>query len=310
MMPAPKTPPTLLERLAQGEVLVADGATGTYLQLQGLEPGGCPEAFNVERPEIVQGMAKAYFDAGSDIVSTNSFGGSKFALSKYGFADRGHEFNRLAAQHARGQAPAGCFVVGSVGPSGEFMEPLGPVSEGEMREAFSAQIGALVEGGVDAVLIETMTALEEAVAGVRAAKEYPGLPVFCSMTFDRGPRGFFTMMGVTPRQAVSELRAAGTDVVGTNCGTGITDMLEVFREMREAGGPQLGNRLLVQANAGMPVLEGGNVVYPDTPEFMAERYQLLVEGGASIVGGCCGTGPEHIRAIAAAMKAQTNRAPV
>ena len=298
MMPALKTPPSLMERLAAGEVLISDGATGTYLQQHGLEPGGCPEAFNADRPDVVQGMARAYFDEGSDLVLTNSFGGSRFVLNKYGFAERCRELNRLAAEHARSQAPPGCFVVGSVGPSGEFMEPLGPTSESEMFDAFAVQTAALVEGGVDAVLIETMTAIEEAVVAVRAAKKNPGLPVFCSMTFDKGPRGFFTMMGVTPEKAVAALQEAGADVVGTNCGSGIEDMIEVYRAMRAV----TAGYLLVQANAGMPVLEGGEVAYPDSPEFMAGRYKELVVAGANIVGGCCGTGPDHIRAIAQAVR--------
>ncbi len=295
MTPAPAPSSALLERLARGEVLISDGATGTYLQQHGLEPGGCPEALNEARPKIVKGMAEAYFEAGSDLVLTNSFGGSRFVLQKYGLAGRVRDFNRLAAQHVRSRAPSGCFVVGSVGPSGEFLQPLGQVSEDEMAEAFSAQIGALVEGGVDAVLIETMTALEEATLAVRAAREFSGLPVFCSMTFDKGPRGFFTMMGVTPAQAAAELRDAGADVVGSNCGSGIVDMITVFREMRAADA----GHLLVQSNAGMPILKGGEVVYPDSPEVMAKHYKTLLEEGVSIVGGCCGTGPEHIRALAA-----------
>ncbi|MEE8434287.1 MAG: homocysteine S-methyltransferase family protein [bacterium] len=295
MIPASTPQSTILERLAQGEVLISDGASGTYLQQHGLEPGGCPEALNEAQPEIVKGMAAAFFEAGSDLVSTNSFGGSKFVLKNYGLAGRVRELNRLAAKHARGEAPAGCFVVGSLGPSGEFLEPLGSVSEDEMVEAFHEQIEALVEGGVDAVLIETMTALEEATLAVRTAREFSGLPVFCSMTFDKGPRGYFTMMGVTPTQAVAGLRDAGADVVGTNCGSGIVDVIAVFREMREADD----GHLLVQSNAGIPIFQGGELVYPDSPEIMAEHYQTLLKEGVAIVGGCCGTGPGHIRSLAA-----------
>ena len=160
-----------LERLARGETLISDGATGTYLQGHGLEPGGCPEAFNVSHADVVRGMAREYFEAGADMVLTNSFGGSRFMLGKYGLADRVSEFNRLAAEHARSEAPEGCYVVGSVGPTGEFLEPLGELSDSEMLDGFAEQIEALVAGGVDAVVVETMTALEESALAIRAARE-------------------------------------------------------------------------------------------------------------------------------------------
>ena len=217
-----------LERLSSGKLLVSDGATGTYLQSHGLEPGACPEEFNSSHPEVVKGMAKAYFDAGSDMVLTNSFGANRFMLTKYGYGDRVAEFNRLAAEHARSQAPQDCFVIGSVGPSGEFLLPLGEVSEPEMLGAFAEQVAALEEGGADGVIIETMTALEEARLAIQAAKENTGLAVISTMVFDKGPRGFFTMMGVTPERAVTELLDAGADVVGSNCGNGIDNTAATF----------------------------------------------------------------------------------
>ncbi|MCH8843708.1 MAG: homocysteine S-methyltransferase family protein [SAR324 cluster bacterium] len=289
---------TIVERLARGETLISDGGTGTYLQAHGLEPGGCPEEFNASRPDVIRGMAKAYFDAGSDLVLTNSFGGSRFMQKKYGYGDRVREFNRLAAEHARSQAPPGCHVVGSVGPTAEFLQPLGAVSENEMYDAFVEQITSLEEGGADAVLIETMTALEEAALAIRAAKENTGLIVIATMTFDKGPRGFFTMMGITPERAVVELREAGADIVGTNCGNGIELMIEIFRQMREA----TDGYLLVHSNAGIPEMKKGAIIYPETPQFMAERFKMLAGLGANIVGGCCGTGPEHIRALHAALR--------
>ena len=289
---------TIVERLSRGETLISDGGTGTYLQAHGLEPGGCPEEFNASRPDVIRGMAKAYFDAGSDLVLTNSFGGSRFMQKKYGYGDRVREFNRLAAEHARSQAPPGCHVVGSVGPTAEFLQPLGAVSENEMYDAFVEQITSLEEGGADAVLIETMTALEEAALAIRAAKENTGLIVIATMTFDKGPRGFFTMMGITPERAVVELREAGADIVGTNCGNGIELMIEIFRQMREAAD----GYLLVHSNAGIPEMKKGAIIYPETPQFMAERFKTLAGLGANIVGGCCGTGPEHIRALHAALR--------
>ncbi len=290
--------PSILERLSRGDILISDGATGTYLQDRGLEPGGCPEEFNASHPEIVRGMATAYFEAGSDMVLTNSFGGNRFMLKKYGYGDRLREFNRLASEHARSAAPPGGYVVGSVGPSGEFLEPLGEVTETEMFEAFVEQVTALEEGGADAVVVETMTALEEATLAIRAAKEHTGLTVMATMVFDKGPRGFFTMMGVTPARAATELSAAGADVVGSNCGNGIEGMVEVAKEMRQA----TDGYMLIHSNAGLPELRNGEVVYPEGPDWMAERFQALVEAGVNIVGGCCGTTPDHIRALSGRLR--------
>ena len=290
-------PPTLLERLQRGDRLISDGATGTFLQQHGLEPGGCPEEFNSSHPEVVRQMAREYFDAGSDMVLTNSFGGSVFMQRKYGYGERVREFNRLAAEHARSQAPAEGLVVGSVGPTGEFLEPLGPVSESEMYDAFAEQVTALAEGGADAVVVETMTAIEEAALAIRAARENTSLTVMATMVFDRGPRGYFTMMGVTPERAAVELHQAGAQVVGTNCGNGIDNMVEIAQRMREA----TDSYLLVHSNAGIPSMRGGRIVYPESPDFMAERFQSLSDLGVNILGGCCGTGPEHIRALTQAL---------
>jgi 5-methyltetrahydrofolate--homocysteine methyltransferase len=290
--------PTILERLARGDLIISDGATGTYLQDHGLEPGGSPEEFNLSHPDTVRGMAKNYFDAGSDMVLTNSFGGSRFMLKKYGYGDRVREFNRLAAEHARSQAPPGRYVVGSVGPTGEFLEPLGEVTEAEMLDAFGEQMSALAEGGADAILIETKTALEEATLAIKAARENTSLPVMATMTFDKGPRGFFTMMGVTPQQAVAGLAEADADVVGINCGNGIEVMVELATEMREA----TDGYLIVHSNAGIPAIKNGQIVYPETPEFMAKGFKALAQIGVSIIGGCCGTNPDHIRSLAKAVR--------
>jgi 5-methyltetrahydrofolate--homocysteine methyltransferase len=284
---------TILERLAEGEVLISDGATGTYLQSHGLEPGGCPEELNVTRPDLVSHMAAEYFDAGADIVLTNSFGSNRFMLQKYSFGHRVNEFNRLSAEHARSATPPNHFVVGSVGPTGEFVSPLGEVSETEMKEAFTEQIAALQAGGADGVIIETMTALEEAALAVGVARENTDLTVMATMTFDKGPRGYFTMMGVTPERAVKELWDAGAHVIGTNCGNGIDGMIQIARAMRQATDAYL----LVHSNAGIPAIRKGQIVYPETPEEMARGFKVLVDLGVNIVGGCCGTTPAHIKAL-------------
>ena len=291
---------SILERLQAGEVLISDGATGTYLQQRGLEPGGCPEEFNASHPKVVQGMAKDYFDSGSDMVLTNSFGGSRFMQKKYGYEDRVAEFNQLAASHAASQKPGpDRYVLGSIGPTGEMMEPLPDgVSESEMYDALTEQAAALAEGGADAILIETQMALEEAVTGIRAARDATPLPVFATMVFDLGPRGFFTMMGVTPERAVTELRDAGADVVGANCGNGIDRMIDLAAQMRAADD----GLMLIHSNAGIPDMKDGQIIYNESPEYMAERFKRLAEMDINILGGCCGTGPDHIRALRAAVK--------
>ena len=281
---------------------MSDGATGTYLQAHGLEPGGCPEEFNLSHPEVVRGMAQAYFGAGSEMVLTNSFGANRFMLGKYGHGDKVSEVNRLAAEHARSQAPQGGFVIGSVGPTGEFLGPLGEVTEEEMLAAFVEQVTALEAGGADGVVIETMTAVEEARLAIRATREHTKLAVLSTMVFDKGPRGFFTMMGVTPERSVKELIDAGADVVGTNCGNGSDLMVELARDLRQATDAPL----LVHSNAGIPSMIRGEIVYPETPDYMAERFNELADLGINIIGGCCGTGPEHIRVFSESLRARRN----
>lgn len=291
---------TILQRLAKGDLLISDGATGSYLQQHGLEDGD-PEEWNVSHPDVVRGMAKAYFDAGSDMVLTNTFGGTSLRQSHYGFADRVAEFNRLGAELARSQAPDGCFVVGSVGPTGEVLnDPLrdNPLTEERAYEAFTEQIVALADGGVDAVNIETMIDINEALIAVRAAKENTDLVVMSTMFFDKGPRGFFTMMGSRPADAVSKLQEAGADIVGANCGNGIDVMIELARELRAA----TDGYLLIHSNAGIPAPIDGEIVYPESPEYMAERFKVMARDvGVNILGGCCGTTPEHIRALSDAL---------
>ena len=282
---------SILDRIALGAPLISDGATGTYLQAHGLEPGGCPEELNASRPDLVSGMALEYFDAGSEMVLTNSFGGSRFMLKKYGYGNRVNELNTLASQNARAAAPSGKYVVGSVGPTGEFLEPLGEVSAEEMRDVFGEQMSALKEGGADAFMVETMTSTEEAVIAIEAAHRDADIPIMISMTFDKGPRGYFTMMGVSAERAVRELRDAGADVVGANCGNGIDGMVDIAAEILSAGG----GHTVIHSNAGMPQIYKGRIVYPETPEFMSSRFRTLADMGVRVIGGCCGTTPAHVK---------------
>lgn len=286
----------LLERLAEKKLLVSDGAWGTMLHAKGLTAGDCPEEWNVSHPEAVRAVAEAYAAAGSDLILTNTFGGSSVKLAKAGLGARAVELNRAGARLSVEGAP-GAVVAGSVGPTGEFLAPLGTMTEADLEAVFSAQIGALLEGGARALCVETMTAVEEAVCAVRAAKKLaPQVDVIVTMTFDAVQQGGYrTMMGVAPERAAQAAAAAGADVVGANCGNGIERMIEIAAEFRR----QTALPILIHANAGMPELADGKTVFKETPEQTASRVKELVAAGANIVGGCCGTTPEHIAAIKA-----------
>ena len=293
---------SLLERIAQKEILISDGALGTLLQARGLQPGECPESWCVTHPEILREIALAYLAAGSDLVTTNSFGGTAYKLSNYGMADKVAEFNRAAATLVREAVHDKAYVAGSIGPTGHIVaEEGGEATPADLYAAFKEQVVALAEGGVDAFCIETMLSLTEAIQAVTAAKENTRLPVMCTFTFEESPRGFRTMMGVTPERAAKEVAEAGADVVGANCGNGIAKMIEITWQMRAAV-PD--TPILIQANAGLPVLEGDKTVFKETPEQMASRVEELVEAGANIIGGCCGTTPAHIAAIAKVVRAR------
>ena len=285
----------ILERIKAGEILVCDGAMGTQLQARGLKPGECPELWCIEHAEDLKAIHTSYKNAGSDIVECNSFGGTSFKLEHYGLEDRVSEINKAAAMVAKEVAGTEQFVLGSVGPTGEFLEPYGDTEEDEMKEAFATQIQALEQGGADAVIIETMTALEEAELAVKAAKENTDLVVIASFTFDPQVDGSYaTMMGVRPAQMATRLIEAGADIVGTNCGVGSEHMIKVVEELRSANAEI---PIMVMPNAGMPVIENGEAVFKETPSEMAAKVKLLIKAGASIIGGCCGTSPEHIKAM-------------
>ena len=291
---------TILERLAQGDTLFCDGAMGTFLQEMGLEPGECPELWCVERPDDVRQIHLRYRAAGSDIVECNSFGGTRYKLRHYGIAHRAAELNRAAAALAREAAGDTQYVLGSAGPTGEFMEPYGEEREEAFYEAYREQVSALAEGGADAVIVETMTAVEEAAVAVRAVRENTGLPVIASFSFDPRPQdGYATMMGVTPERAAEVMLAADADIIGTNCGTGPDHMIEIVRRLRAAA-PD--TPIIAMPNAGMPVLEDGRTVFKETPRQMAAQAPALAAAGAGIIGGCCGAGPDHIAAMRAAMR--------
>jgi len=284
------------ERVAHGDILISDGAMGTYLQTKGLKPGECMESWCISYPEVIRGIHEAYIAAGADILETNSFGATSFKLAPYGLADKVRELNLASVALAK-QAGAGrVYVAASVGPTGRIVEDEGgDVTLEDLYKAFQEQVVALAEGGADALSIETMASLAEALQAIKAAKENTQLPVICTFTFEASARGFRTMMGVTPERAAREAAAAGADIVGANCGNGIVNMIEITRQTRAA---QPHTPVLINANAGLPVLEGDKAVFKETPEFMASKVPELIKAGAQIIGGCCGTTPEHIAAMA------------
>ncbi|MDZ7371157.1 MAG: homocysteine S-methyltransferase family protein [candidate division KSB1 bacterium] len=292
----------ILAALNAKRVLVSDGAWGTFLQSKGLQPGECPELWNETHREAVLDIARSYIKAGADVIETNSFGGNAVKLAHYGFSDRASELSEKAAEISRQAAGMEHGVLGSIGPSGKILL-MGDVTEEELYEAFRVQAQALERGGADAVICETFAAIDEATIAVKAAKENTRLPVICTFTFNKiSQNEYRTMMGVSPAEAAAAALEAGADMIGTNCGNGMAQMVDIVRQMRAAA-PQV--PIVVHANAGAPILIDDQTVFPETPSMMADLVPALIEAGADIIGGCCGTTPEHIRAIAAAVRRYT-----
>lgn len=289
---------SLMEKLKQGETLVSDGAWGTLLQNMGLQTGESPESWNLTRPDRVRSVAQQYVDAGSDLVLTNSFGGNRFKLEQYGLSDKTADINRIAARLSR-EAAKDRHVLGSIGPTGKMLI-MGDVTETELIEAFGTQARALTEGGADGVCIETMSALDEALCAIQGVRENADCTIACTFTFERTKLGEYrTMMGVSPGEMAEAVLKAGVDIIGTNCGNGMERMVDIVRELREVDQTV---PVLVHANAGMPVLQEGKTLFPESPEEMAGWVGALRDAGAGIIGGCCGTTPAHIRAIAETLR--------
>ncbi|MEJ2007069.1 MAG: homocysteine S-methyltransferase family protein [Acidobacteriota bacterium] len=281
----------LIEDLVSSAPVLTDGAWGTELQARGLEPGSCPDAWNLSHPERVEEVAHAYAEAGSRIVLTNTFGANRISLARHGLEGKVQDINRAGVEISR-RAASGCArVFASMGPCGKMLVTE-EVTENEISGAFEEQARALAAAGADAIVIETMSDLAEAKLAVAAASA-TGLPVVACMTFDSGREHDRTMMGTTPEQAAAELTAAGADVIGANCGQGAESYVGVCKRLRAATSLPL----WIKPNAGLPEISEGGLQYRETPQSFASHAQALVEAGAGFIGGCCGTTPAFIREL-------------
>jgi len=281
----------ILKRIQTGEILLADGAVGTELIKRCLPTGSCPENYNITHPNIIQSIYADYFRAGSDIVETNTFGANYVRLAAHNLENKVRELNIKAAELACQIRPNGKYVAGSVGPTGETLEPIGTLASETAYAYFREQATALAEGGVDIIFIETMMAVEEAELAVKAVTENTSLPVSATMTFEKNPAGLFTSFGVTPKIMTEQLTAAGAHILGVNCGNGVEIVIEIVKKLNTITDLPI----LVQPNAGLPEVKNGKLIYSETAKSMAASLKDLFKYNIGILGGCCGTGPDYIR---------------
>ncbi len=290
----------LRERISQ-DLFLLDGAMGTQLIARGIQVGKCNDYLNVESPDVVSDIHRSYFEAGSDAVLTNTFGANKYALGRHRLTEEAAKINSAGARIARKAAGEEKYVLGDIGPSGDFLEPLGSLKLEELKEAFARQAKALLDGGVDGFIIETMTALDEVTIAVEAVKSVGGgVPVLASMSFDMAGGDFKTMMGVGIEAAAAKIVALDVDAVGFNCGTVSLDEYIELAEKFVSAVRALSTDVIVYAepNAGKPELVEDRAVYKVSPEDFAAAVEKIHSAGVNVIGGCCGTGPAHIKALA------------
>jgi methionine synthase I (cobalamin-dependent) len=286
----------LLEIL-KSKTVIFDGGMGSMLIARGLGPGESPETWNLEKPEAVAEVQRLYYEAGADVVHTNSFGASPVKLADRGLGDQAEQINRRAAEITKSVCPAGKLVAGDMGPTGKFLKPLGDLDPRDAEDSYRRQAEALLTGGADLISIETMFSLEETLAAVRAVKSLGNVLVIASLTYNRTKNGFFTMMGDGVVKAVKALEDAGADAIGSNCSLGSAEMIELTAAIRAA----THQPVLIQPNAGKPLAVDDAVVYQQTPaEFAADGLRIKA-AGADMIGGCCGTTPDFINELAKAV---------
>jgi 5-methyltetrahydrofolate--homocysteine methyltransferase len=280
-------------QLVQERVVVMDGAMGSLLMSKGLPPGIPLENWNVTHVDVVKNIHLDYFNAGSDIVLTNTFGGSRLKLTAHKHGDKVEEYNQQAAEIAKEVCPEQGYVAGDIGPSGKFLPPLGDATTQMFFDNFEEQASILAKAGIDLFFVETMVDILEAEAAVKAIRKVCDLPIFASITYQKTKRGYFTVMGNTVEQCSNILEKAGASIIGANCTIGSDEMIELVPLLKGS----TTKPVLVKPNAGMPQLIKGETVYPTTPQDFAEDIKQMVDYGAQIVGGCCGTEPTFIKNI-------------
>jgi len=296
-----------ISRIERGRVLLADGAIGSLLMASDLPRGAAPESLNLSNPELLEQIARRYLEAGAEIIQTNTFGASPLKLAGYGLAGQATAINEAAVRSVRSAIGERAYVSASCGPSGRILKPYGDTEAQALFDSFQAQMKALVGAGADVICVETMSDVREARLAVEAARSVSlNIPVMATMTFEVSARGAFTIMGDTIEKACRELEAAGANLVGSNCGNGSRQMVAIAREFKKFTALPL----LIQANAGVPELKAGVIHYPETPEFMAEASRELLAAGVAVIGGCCGTTPDHTRAMRRALDEELNERAV
>lgn len=287
---------TFAELLAQRDVILTDGATGTNFQDMGIEPGVAPEEWVFDAPDKVADLHRRFAAAGSDVVLTCTFGGSPLRLADGPLAGRARDLNARGAELARSAVAAeGVLVAGSIGPTGQLVEPLGPLGRDECIAAFAEQAGALADGGVDLIVLETFFSLDEGLWAAAAVRSVSDLPLVLSFSFDQGTR---TMMGLSPADVVAATAGLGLAAVGANCGRSLSDNAAIAADFAQTG---TGTPVWVKPNAGVPQIVGDAVVYPESPDSFAEQVASFATDGARILGGCCGSTPNHLAALRRAL---------
>jgi len=286
----------ILDRLKSSEILMSDGALGTMLIARGLQPGQCPEMLNLEKPEWLIDIARAYLEAGSEIITANTFGGSPMKLADYGLEDKTEEINRIGIELVKSVAKGRAYTAASIGSTGKILQPYGDADPEDVYQNYLRQIKTVIEAGADIILIETMIDLDEAVIAVKAVREISRqIPVSATMTFNKTENGYFTVMGTNIKDVASGLEEAGANIIGSNCGNGLEMMIEIADEFASATSLPI----MIQSNAGLPEIRKGELHYTESPTFFKERIPELIEAGVSIIGGCCGTTPDYIRVMKA-----------